>query len=250
MRHGSHDSHSSIATLSRCGYDGVNDDGNRYGGHSDRHRQNGHGERLGWGREGRLRLEEPLMYPSRRSSTNGSMGAMRGLGGMGDLGGLGGMGGLRIGGGGPFGGGPMPERLRRHRLGSGSGSIRDQLLDSRRSSFSDSSCGLGSRLASRDRLNESGQFMSGGLHSGFGSRASLSSLGSGTSYNLQQFDRRPRQYHWQPPHVEDDFEESMMEEEMYRKQEEEMMARGMIPGDNFEGPIFEEDFLDPRHRRF
>lgn len=256
MRHGGHDSLSSMTSLSHYGHDVGIDAGYRHGGHSDRHRQSRHGDRLGCSRQGRARLEAPLMYPSRRSSMHGGlgvMGGMGGMGGMGEMGGLGGLGafgGLRGGGGGLFGAGSMQERLQgSQRLSSTSRFPRDGLLDSRRNPYSESNLGLGSRLGSRDRLSDRGPFMSGGLHCGSGSRGSLGSYGSESPYNLHQFDRNPRQYHWQPPHVEDDIEEAMMEEEMYRRQADDMMARGMIPGDDFEGPIFEQDFIDPRHRR-
>lgn len=222
--------------LSRC---------NHNGGHDERHRHRGHGERLGWGREGRGRLEEPL-YPSQRGSMVGLMGGMSGLGG---IGGMGGLGNLRLGNGGLSGlaGGAMYNRLRgTNRLGPSH--IGDRLSESRRNAYLESGPGVSSRLGSRDRYNDQAPFMSGGLHSGMGSRASLGSLSSESSNNLQHLDRRPRQYHYQPPYAEDDLEE-LMEEEMFRRQEDEMVVRGLVPGDNHDGQIFDDDFFDPRIRR-
>lgn len=57
----------------------------------------------------------------------------------------------------------------------------------------------------------------------------LSGLALRREYSLGHLDRRPRNYHWQPPQVEDDIDEEMLAQQL------DMMALGLLgPDDLFE----------------
>lgn len=195
------------------------------------------GEPFGWGREGRVRLDDTPMLHRRRGS----------MGGLAD-----GLDRLSLGGGGGRGGGLLGGLRMRDRLSQGSGTSffgrDDGFLDMRRSPHNQSRLGLERGGNPRDRLLEGGgPYMLSGL--GSGSRSSLGSLGSGSQYSLRHFDRRPRQYHYQPPYVEDDLEAELIEEEMMRRRHEALMdMRHGRDRDDYIGPVYDDDFIDPRRR--
>jgi hypothetical protein len=79
-------------------------------------------------------------------------------------------------------------------------------------------------LRSRDYLGLRQPPMMPGIGmGGLGSRSPAASLRSGSSFSLEHLDRQPRTYHYQPPFVED--YESEVEEELLRREEEEMIQQ-------------------------
>ena len=108
--------------------------------------------RYGWDREGRVRLDEPQMLPSRRDSV-GMMGRMGRMTRMGGLGGLGGFADSSLSGGGGEGRLGLYERPRGslNSLGLGSG-YDGSLQASRYDPYLDDRASLHSRLSVRERL--------------------------------------------------------------------------------------------------
>jgi hypothetical protein len=87
--------------------------------------------------------------------------------------------------------------------------------------------------------------MSGALSGGLnlrGRRPSLDSLRSGGSqYSVNHLDRRPRNYHWQPPFVEDEDEELALLQAQH-----ELKQMGIYP-DYEDSPLL-DDLLSSTHR--
>lgn len=184
------------------------------------------GDRLGWGREGRGRLDDSLTRPRRLGSMGGLLNEPGGLdlgrGGIGGgsfggrggsldgMDGLGGLGGVRRWA--PFGSGSF-DRLD----GRGSPPFRriddfvhpydtasDQyLLDLRE-------IGLGG-MGGQGRLGGR-PLLPGGLGTGLGGGLGGRSRTPSSNYSFDHLDRRPRPYHYQPPYVED--WGSILEEEL------------------------------------
>jgi hypothetical protein len=172
------------------------------------------GERFGWGREGRVRLDSSPVYHRRRGTMGGLVGGLGGLnlgggesGGSGGL--LGGMGGM-----GDF-----------DRLGNRRSPFLGRELDAGFMYHCDNpylchGMGFGG-LRSCDRLGGGRPVLPGGIGLDLGGSRSPSLRGS--NYSLDHLDRRPRPYHYQPPYVED--WESIHEEELLRPEMMEMLEQ-------------------------
>lgn len=191
-----------------------------YGSHNHCSRD---GERFGWGREGRVRLDDLPTHHRRPNSLGGLTGGVGGLnlgGGEGPLGSMGG----GLGGRGPMRAGPFDGLENR-----GSPLLRRGLdaafMDPRDNPYLFHELSLGG-IHSRDRLGSGRPFLPGGmgmgLGLGLGGRSRTPSL-RGSNYSLDHLDRRPRPYHYQPPYVED--WESILEEELLRPEMMELLER-------------------------
>ena len=199
---------------------------------------------FGWGREGRVRLDDYPMHHWRRKSMGGLMGGRgpeaqgsspgRGLGGglgRGPKGGLGGIHGDCLVGG--FGGagaihesmrgiprgalrGETPDGLRRGRTALlGREGLEAALLEARG--------GIGLRGLGTHECPEGGRPLIGANSLLGGPRSP-----SGSLYNLSHLDRRSRPYHYQQPYFED--YESELEDQEWLEMMEMMRRRGDLQG--------------------
>ena len=188
------------------------------------------GERYGWGREGRVRLNDSPVHHRRPSSMGGLLGGLEGLnlggGGLsggrlsrGQLsgGGLGG-GGRLLGGMGGLGGVP-PIRYYSDGLGNRRNPFLEHgleggLMDPRDNPYLRQELGMrGMGMGLQDRLGGGRPILADGVGLGLGGGSRSPSL-RGSMYSLDHLDRRSRPYHYQPPYVEDydgGYEEELLE---------------------------------------
>lgn len=239
----------SRGALPHFGRHGGLENGHLYGSplnYDDTYSYGRPGERFGWGREGRVRLDEPPILSNRRGSVAGTMGRMGGLDGPRFGGGGGGAG---------WGRNPLDElsmydlpRGPRYPRG-GLDPLGGRFLDSRYETYLDTDTHMNNRSGFPDRFSRGDPYMSGALPTGLGLGASMSSPGSGSRYSLDHLDRPPRSYHYQPPYVEDDIDDFLIEEELFllKRHEEELIRRSMASGQVYDE--YEDALFDPRRRR-
>lgn len=229
-----------------CGL--VGGQGPWYGQHNQSGRT---GERFGWGREGRVRLDDSPTCHRRRASLDALVGGLGGVGGL-NIGGLGG--GLNLGGGaglfgrhrGPFD--PLQQRVS-PLLGRGRG-LDASLQDLRDYPYYLQQLSLGG-LGARGCLGGGRQLPLGNIGLGLGAGLRPGSLRSVSSYSLDHLDRLPRPYHYQPPFAED--YESLFDEDLDPEMDLMEWGGGLVNrGDFYRSlpPGYDvEDVLGRRSRR-